>query len=271
MSAFVEASGIKVLTAIGRSVAGLASTCRPTRRCCACAWRRSARPWSPSSRAGRTSAWRPPRRRCRRDRPQSRSRRPGHHGGGPQALPAALAGPIPQREIEGHVRPVLTDRSTLSQGRDFAVRSPTTWRIADLFADHAVLLNGPGWGGMPLHAVAADVAAGRPAQPPLAPRRTDGEGPCDRPAAGGPTTEVQVPSDTIGRPAVVHLTPGDVGDARPASCPRSRACGPVSERRSGGARRPAAPPSAGPAPARPRPTWTGARRRRATRPTLASE
>lgn len=74
---------------------------------------------------------------------------------------AALAEPIPQRELEKHIQLVLTDRSSLSQGRDFAVRSPTTWRLADLFAKHAFLINGLGWGGMPLHAVASDIAAGR--------------------------------------------------------------------------------------------------------------
>ena len=74
---------------------------------------------------------------------------------------AAVDGPIPQRELDKHVQLVLTDRSQLSAGRDFAVRSPTTWRLADLFAKHAFLLNGLGWGGMPLHAVVSDINAGR--------------------------------------------------------------------------------------------------------------
>ena len=39
--------------------------------------------------------------------------------------------------------------------------SASTWRLADLFAKHAFLLNGLGWGGMPLHAVQADIASGR--------------------------------------------------------------------------------------------------------------
>ena len=39
--------------------------------------------------------------------------------------------------------------------------SPSTWRLADLFAKHAFLLNGLGWGGMPMHAVQDDLAAGR--------------------------------------------------------------------------------------------------------------
>ena len=39
--------------------------------------------------------------------------------------------------------------------------SPSTWRLADLFAKHAFLLNGLGWGGMPLHVVQHDLIAGR--------------------------------------------------------------------------------------------------------------
>ena len=39
--------------------------------------------------------------------------------------------------------------------------SPTTWRLADLFAKHHFILNGLGWGGMPLHAVREDLEEGR--------------------------------------------------------------------------------------------------------------
>ncbi|MFC3174022.1 LysR family transcriptional regulator [Novosphingobium bradum] len=56
---------------------------------------------------------------------------------------------------------VLTDRSPLTEGRDFSVLSARTWRLADLGAKHALLLDGIGWGNMPRHAVAEDLAAGR--------------------------------------------------------------------------------------------------------------
>jgi DNA-binding transcriptional LysR family regulator len=39
--------------------------------------------------------------------------------------------------------------------------SPTTWRLADLYAKHSFLLGGLGWGSMPLHAVERDLAEGR--------------------------------------------------------------------------------------------------------------
>jgi len=60
-----------------------------------------------------------------------------------------------------HVQLVLTDRSELTVGREFGVMSPLTWRLGDLFAKHAFLLKGLGWGGMPLHAVKQDLLEGR--------------------------------------------------------------------------------------------------------------
>lgn len=59
-----------------------------------------------------------------------------------------------------HVQLVLTDRSPLTEGRDFSVLSARTWRLADLGAKHALLREGIGWGNMPLPLIAADLAAG---------------------------------------------------------------------------------------------------------------
>jgi DNA-binding transcriptional LysR family regulator len=74
---------------------------------------------------------------------------------------AALKGPIPKAELVKHVQLVVTDRTELSQGREFGVISPSTWRLADLFAKHAFLRNALGWGTMPRHAVEGDIASGR--------------------------------------------------------------------------------------------------------------
>jgi len=74
---------------------------------------------------------------------------------------AAYPGVIPKTELARHVQLVLTDRSQLSAGREFGVMSPQAWRLADLGAKHAFLLNGLGWGGMPALLVADDLAAGR--------------------------------------------------------------------------------------------------------------
>lgn len=59
-----------------------------------------------------------------------------------------------------HIQLVLTDRSPLTQGQDFAVHSPHTWRLADLGAKHALLREGIGWGNMPLPIIEADLVAG---------------------------------------------------------------------------------------------------------------
>jgi DNA-binding transcriptional LysR family regulator len=74
---------------------------------------------------------------------------------------ACWRGKIPRDELTRHVQLVLTDRSDLSEGREFGVYSASTWKLADLFAKHAFLLAGLGWGGMPLHTVEKDIAEGR--------------------------------------------------------------------------------------------------------------
>jgi DNA-binding transcriptional LysR family regulator len=74
---------------------------------------------------------------------------------------ALFKGVIPKTELAKHVQLVLTDRSELTAGREFGVLSPLTWRLGDLFAKHAFLLKGLGWGGMPVHAVKQDLLEGR--------------------------------------------------------------------------------------------------------------
>lgn len=78
---------------------------------------------------------------------------PGH--------PLAQLASIPAGEARKHLQLVLTDRSDLTEGKEFSVVSPRTWRLADLGAKHTLLLEGIGWGNMPLHAVARQIAEGR--------------------------------------------------------------------------------------------------------------
>jgi DNA-binding transcriptional LysR family regulator len=73
---------------------------------------------------------------------------------------AGKRGAISAAAIVKQVQLVLTDRSALTQGRDFGVLSPLSWRLADLGAKHAFLRAGLGWGHMPLHMVQADLDAG---------------------------------------------------------------------------------------------------------------
>src|SRR5271167_783243 len=74
---------------------------------------------------------------------------------------ASYKGKISKEVLGKHTQIVLTDRSDLSSGREFGVMSPATWRLADLFAKHHFLLNGLGWGGMPLHIVQNDLSEGK--------------------------------------------------------------------------------------------------------------
>lgn len=73
----------------------------------------------------------------------------------------AVKGPIETHVLHQHVQLVLTDRSTLTAGRDYGVLSGRTWRLADLGAKQSMLLAGLGWGNMPSHLVEEDIARGR--------------------------------------------------------------------------------------------------------------
>ena len=73
---------------------------------------------------------------------------------------ATYGRPIPTTELTKHIQLVLTDRSTMTQGRDLGVLSQRTWRLADLGAKHAFLRAGLGWGSMPEELVRADLSRG---------------------------------------------------------------------------------------------------------------
>lgn len=74
--------------------------------------------------------------------------------------PLARAERLEPGAARDHVQLVLTDRSRFTEGRDFAVASPRTWRLADLGAKHALLREGIGWGNMPLPMIEPDLVAG---------------------------------------------------------------------------------------------------------------
>lgn len=74
---------------------------------------------------------------------------------------ARTAGPLSVERLSACTQLVLTDRSELSQGRQFGVLSQRAWRLADLGAKHAFLKAGLGWGSMPLWMIQPDLAAGR--------------------------------------------------------------------------------------------------------------
>lgn len=73
---------------------------------------------------------------------------------------AQFTGVVPEAALSQHIQLVLTDRTSLSLGREFQVHSPRNWRLADLGAKHAFLLAGLGWGGMPHAMVTRDLREG---------------------------------------------------------------------------------------------------------------
>ena len=72
-----------------------------------------------------------------------------------------MPGQVSAARARDHIQLVLTDRSALTQGRDFGVLSVKSWRLADLGAKHALLLAGLGWGNMPKPMVKDDIKRGR--------------------------------------------------------------------------------------------------------------
>lgn len=71
------------------------------------------------------------------------------------------AAPVPSSVLREHLQLVVTDRSTLTQGRDFGVLGLRDWRLGDVGSKHALLVGGLGWGNMPEHMVLRDIAEGR--------------------------------------------------------------------------------------------------------------
>ena len=74
---------------------------------------------------------------------------------------AMMQGVVSAAQARDHLQLVLTDRSSLTQGRDFGVLAVRSWRLADLGAKHALLLAGMGWGNMPKPMVNDDLKRGR--------------------------------------------------------------------------------------------------------------
>lgn len=68
---------------------------------------------------------------------------------------------IPPGEARNHAQLVLSDRSSLTEGRDFGVVGQRSWRLTDLGAKRDLLLAGLGWGTMPKPMILEDLEAGR--------------------------------------------------------------------------------------------------------------
>lgn len=79
----------------------------------------------------------------------------------PIAARSRSGDPIAPSELADHLQIVLKDPTSLSEGRDFGVLSPGTWRVSGQDVKHCVILAGIGWGRLPIWLVERDLAEGR--------------------------------------------------------------------------------------------------------------
>ena len=76
-------------------------------------------------------------------------------------LAARAGAPRTAEELADHLQIVVPDPSPLTEGRDYGVLSPGTWRAGDNATKHALILAGIGWGSLPLWLVERDLEEGR--------------------------------------------------------------------------------------------------------------
>jgi DNA-binding transcriptional LysR family regulator len=73
---------------------------------------------------------------------------------------ATHRGKIPLTTLAEHIRITHIDRSDISGSFDVLLETPRVWRLSHFGAKLAFLRAGFGFGGMPLHAIEADLASG---------------------------------------------------------------------------------------------------------------
>jgi DNA-binding transcriptional LysR family regulator len=79
----------------------------------------------------------------------------------PVAARSGSGEPLTAAELADHLQIVVPDPSPLTEGRDFGVLSPGTWRVSDNATKHALIVAGVGWGSLPLWLVERELAEGR--------------------------------------------------------------------------------------------------------------
>lgn len=86
----------------------------------------------------------------------------------PLAKRSANGDPITTAELADSIQIVGEDPSLLTEGRDFGVLSPGSWRVGDNATKHALILAGIGWGSLPLWLIERDIEEGRLVRVPAA-------------------------------------------------------------------------------------------------------
>jgi DNA-binding transcriptional LysR family regulator len=82
-----------------------------------------------------------------------------------------LGRPVDRTDLEAHVQLIITDGLAGPSTGGNGVISPKIWRFADLARRLDFLLEGLGWGSMPVHMVGHLIAAGRLVEIPLVDRQ----------------------------------------------------------------------------------------------------
>lgn len=77
------------------------------------------------------------------------------------ALARRGPGPIDSSELAEHVQIVLEDPTRQTEGRDFGVLSPGTWRVGGQDIKQALIIAGLGWGRLPEWSVERELAEGK--------------------------------------------------------------------------------------------------------------
>lgn len=93
----------------------------------------------------------------------------------PLAKSAYAGEPLSAAMLADHLQIVQEDPTPLSEGRDFGVLSPGTWRVSGQDTKQALILAGLGWGRLPSWAVERDLAEGRLVRVPSAEFGPQGE------------------------------------------------------------------------------------------------
>lgn len=79
----------------------------------------------------------------------------------PLAQAARSGRPLTRIDLADHVQIVVPDPSPLTDGQDFGVLSPSTWRASDNETKRSLIVAGVGWGSLPLWLVEDDLSVGR--------------------------------------------------------------------------------------------------------------
>lgn len=89
----------------------------------------------------------------------------GHSFMMPVAAPthslARMERPLTLADVREEVQLVVTDASSLTDGKDFNVLSYKTWRVSDIATKHQLIRGGLGWGGLPASFIMEDLQKGR--------------------------------------------------------------------------------------------------------------